>query len=856
MLNLRKINKIYETVDLKQQALKDVSISFRDSEFVSILGPSGSGKTTLLNIIGGLDHYTSGDLIINGVSTKQFKDNDWDRYRNHSIGFVFQNYNLITHQSVLSNVELALTISGIDKKERRNRAIRVLKKVGLGDHIHKLPNQLSGGQMQRVAIARALINNPDILLADEPTGALDTKTSIQIMKLLKEISLDKLVIMVTHNPDLASEYSTRIIKIQDGKIIDDSNEFHDKDKEASVKKRKSKKNYMSLFTALGLSLSNLRTKKTRTILTAFAGSIGIIGIALILSLSNGIQEYINRVEEDTLSSYPLSIEASSVDTGSLIESLVGKNSSNEKRDKNKIYSKNIMGDLFTTMTAKIKTNDLKTFKSYLESNSSRINEYSNDIQYGYDVTLNLYKEEDDDIVQVNPTTVFDSLGMNTTTYSNAYSSMMSQYDVWMELMNNDKLLQSQYDVLAGKWPSKINEVVLIVNDKNEISDYTLYSLGILSQDDLEKNFKKMVNGEEVHFERTSYDYNDLLHLSYKLLLNTDYYEKQGSIWLDRRDDEEYMKEKIKNATDIEIVGIIRPNEESVTSSGSSAGLIGYTHELMEYLINSIRDTEIAREQLEKPDINVFTNQKFDSGKKFDMSSLSMEEQMYLAGLSSEELAQIISNYTENASASYEDNLKKLGIASLDNPSEIKIYPKDFDSKESIIDEINQYNKNKEEDGHKEQVIEYSDLVGVLMSSVSSIVNVVSYVLIAFVAISLIVSSIMIGIITYISVLERTKEIGILRAIGASKKDISRVFNAETIIEGFISGILGILVTVLLNIPINIIIKNMVHIGHLSRLPIIGGIILVVISIFLTFVAGLIPSRIASKKDPVEALRTE
>ena len=856
MLELKKINKIYETEDLRQQALNMVSIRFRNSEFVSILGPSGSGKTTLLNIIGGLDQYTSGDLVIRGISTKKYKDNDWDKYRNHSIGFVFQSYNLIPHQSVLSNVELALTISGVSKVERRNKAIRVLKKVGLSEHIHKLPNQLSGGQMQRVAIARALVNDPDILLADEPTGALDTKTSVQIMKILKEISEDKLVIMVTHNPDLAKEYSTRIIKITDGKIVDDSHPFHKKDEVKEEKKRKSKKNYMSLKTALGLSFNNLKTKKTRTILTAFAGSIGIIGIALILSLSNGIQEYINRVEEDTLSSYPLSIEASSVDTGSLVESLVGKNNEKVKHEDGKIYSKNIMGDLFTAMTAKVKTNDLRTFKSYLESDKSHIKKYANDIQYSYDITLNLYKDNDEEIIQVNPTTIFDSLGMSTSSYSNAYSGMMSHYDVWTELMNNEKLLHSQYDIIAGSWPSNYNEVVLIVNDKNEISDYTLYTLGILSQKDLEDNFKKMVGGEDVHFEQTSYTLDELLHLSYKLVLNTDYYQKKGNVWVDQRDNDEYLKNVIKNATDIKVVGIVRPNEESVTSDSSASGLIGYSSSLTEYLINKVRDTEIAQEQLNNKEINVFTGKKFDTDKKFDMTSLSIEEQRYLAGLSGEELANVIRSYTENAGATYEDNLKKLGIVELDNPSEIRIYPKDFDTKEDIIEEIKTYNKNKEKNGNKEQVIEYSDLVGVLMSSVSSIVNVVSYVLIAFVAISLIVSSIMIGIITYISVLERTKEIGILRAIGASKKDISRVFNAETIIEGCISGVLGIVVTILLNIPINIIINNIVNISGLSKLPILGAFILIVISIFLTFIAGLIPSRFASRKDPVVALRTE
>lgn len=856
MLELNKINKVYTTDSLKQTALKDVSLRFREQEFVSILGPSGSGKTTMLNIIGGLDQYTSGDLIINGISTKEYKDNDWDRYRNHSVGFVFQSYNLIPHQSVLANVELALTISGVSKKERHNKAIKVLKKVGLGDHIHKRPNQLSGGQMQRVAIARALINDPDILLADEPTGALDTKTSIQIMALLKEVSKEKLVIMVTHNSDLANEYSTRIIKIQDGKIQDDSNPFNRQEQIEAGKKHKSKKNYMSLKTALSLSFNNLRTKKARTILTAFAGSIGIIGIALILSLSHGIQSYINRVEEDTLSSYPLSIEASSVDTGSLVESLAGKNTDIKNRDEDKIYSKNIMGDLFTSMTSQVKTNDLKSFKQYLESEDNNITKYTNDIQYSYDVQLNLYKSDTSEIIQVNPTTIFNSLGMDTSSYSTAYSSMMSSYDVWTELMNNTDLLKSQYDVVAGNWPTNYNEVVLIVNEQNEISDYTLYSLGILSQKDLEENFKKMTSGEEVEFESTSYTYDELLNLSYKLVLNTDYYEKQGNIWIDKKDDTEYMKKIIEASEEIKVVGIIKPNEESVTASNAASGMIGYTHDLTKHLINKINETDIAKEQLANSEINVFTGSTFSNNDKFDMSTLTSEQRDYFASLSSEQLATYIASYTKNASTTYEENLKKLGIVSLDSPSQIRIYPKDFESKENIITGITEYNEIQEKEDKKESVIEYTDLVGILMSSVTSIVNVISYVLIAFVSISLIVSSIMIGIITYISVLERTKEIGILRAIGASKKDIARVFNAETIIEGSISGVLGIIVTLLLNIPINMIIKHMVNISNIAKLPLAGAIILIIISIFLTFIAGLIPSSFASKKDPVEALRTE
>jgi len=854
LLELNKISKVYETDDLKQVALKDVSIRFRDSEFVSILGPSGSGKTTLLNIIGGLDQYTSGDLIINGISTREYKDNDWDRYRNHSVGFVFQSYNLIPHQSVLSNVELALTISGVSKKERRSRAIKVLKKVGLGDHINKRPNQLSGGQMQRVAIARALINDPDVLLADEPTGALDTKTGIQIMNLLKEISENKLVIMVTHNSDIANDYSTRIIKISDGKITSDSNSYKKTEKVISDTKHKSKKNYMSLKTALSLSFNNLRTKKARTILTAFAGSIGIIGIALILSLSNGIQSYIDKVEEDTLSSYPLTIEKTTMDTGSLISSLVEDSKGDKNRDKNRVYSLNIMGDMFTAMTSQVKTNDLKKFKEYLD-NSDEMKEYTNDIGYSYDVTMNLYKNDTEEIVQVNPTTIFNSLGMDTSGYSSAYSAMMSSYDVWVELMNNEELLKSQYDVVAGKWPSKYNEVVLIVNDNNEISDYTLYTLGILSQKDLEDNFNKMIDGEEVEFKETSYSFDELLDLEYKLILNTDYYDKKGNIWVNKKDDEKYMKNKIKEADTIKVVGIIKVNEEAVATAVSGSGMIGYSHDLTEHLINQINDSKIAKEQSGNKKINVFTNMEF-SDKKIDMNNLTVEQQKYFASMSSSELAEFIKNYSETAGASYEDNLKTLGIVELDNPSTINIYPKDFESKENIVSLIDDYNKKMEDNDEEESVIEYTDIVGVLMNSVTSIVNVVSYVLIAFVAISLIVSSIMIGIITYISVLERTKEIGILRAIGASKKDISRVFNAETIIEGSISGILGILVTLILNIPINMLIKHLVGISNISKLPLVGGVVLVIISIVLTFIAGLIPSSIASRKDPVVSLRSE
>lgn len=853
MLELKNISKIYVTEDLKQTALNNISIKFRKCEFVSILGPSGSGKTTLLNIIGGLDKYTSGDLIINSVSTKEYKDNDWDTYRNHSVGFVFQSYNLISHQTVLANVELALTLSGVSKEERRNRAIKVLRKVGLSEHITKKPNQLSGGQMQRVAIARALINDPDILLADEPTGALDTKTSIQIMNLLTEISKDRLVIMVTHNPELAEEYSTRIVKITDGKITDDSNKFDGIKEEKIGKKHKRKKNYMSFKTALGLSFNNLKTKKARTILTAFAGSIGIIGIALILSLSNGISEYINKVEEETLSSYPITIEDTVVDTSSLVNSLTEKENKDTEKEDNKIYSKNIMGDLFTTMTSQVQTNNLKEFKEYIESDKSNIKEYVNDIKYGYNVTMNIYKSDTSEkITQVNPTTIFSSLGMGN--YSSAYSEVMANYDVWTELMDNDEFLETQYDIVAGSWPKNYNEVVLVVSENNEISDYTLYTLGILSQDELKENFNKMTSGEEVSFESTSYTYDELLNLTYKLILNSDYYQKEGYIWIDKSNDTEYMKEVINNALEIKVVGIIKPSEESVATS--SSGLVGYTKELTEYLITKTNETEIVKEQLSNEKINVFTGKEFSEDKEFDMNSLSAQEKQYLASLDQNTLAEYIKTYTENANTTYETNLEKLGIASLDTPSTINLYPKDFNSKEEIKTIIENYNKEQEENNKEENVINYTDVVGILMNSVTSIVNVISYVLIAFVAISLIVSSIMISIITYISVLERTKEIGILRAIGASKRDISRVFNAETIIEGFVAGILGIIVTIILNIPINIIIKNIINISNISKLPLEGAIILIIISVILTFIAGLIPSKLASKKDPVVALRTE
>lgn len=849
MLELKNITKTYEVADSKQKALNKINIKFRQNEFVSILGPSGSGKTTLLNIIGGLDSYTEGDLIINGVSTKKYTDRDWDTYRNHRIGFVFQSYNLIPHQTALQNVELALTLSGIGKEERRKRSIAVLKKVGLESQMYKKPNQMSGGQMQRIAIARALVNDPDILLADEPTGALDSETSFQIMDLLSEIAKDRLVIMVTHNPELAVNYSNRIIKLLDGKITDDSNPFTGEDKEnkPSINKKKTSMNFK---TAFSLSLNNLLTKKGRTFLTAFAGSIGIIGIALILSLSNGIQEYINKTEEETLSSYPLTITKESVDMSSMIANFINNQDTEEYND-NEIHSVNIMGDIFTSMTSEITENNTKEFKKYLESDQTNIKDYVTDIQYTYNVTMNLYKNNKDEITRVNPTTIFDSIGMSTSGISSAYSSYLSNYNVFYEMLDNQELLEQQYDLVDGRWPTKYNEVVLTVDKNNRISDYTLYSLGILDQKDLKEQFNNMVAGKEVSFEKTSYKTEELLNLSFKLVLNTDYYKKEHGIWINKSNDQKYMAEILKDAQEIKIVGIIKPNEEAVVG-GSSYGMVGYTSELTEYLINQINESQITKEQLANPEKNVFTGTEFTTQTDFNLSDLSKEQLAYIESLSKEELALYMQNYSQNATSTYEENLSLLGITNLDEPDNIKIYPKDFDSKEKITSIIDKYNEDKKE----EEQITYTDIVGLMMNSVSTIVDTISSVLIAFVAISLIVSSIMIAIITYISVIERTKEIGILRAIGASKKDISRVFNAETLIEGLSAGILGILVTILLNIPINIVIKNIVNISNISKLPVNGAIILIIISVILTVIAGFIPAKIASKKDPVEALRTE
>ncbi len=856
MLELKKITKIYETEGYRQTALDNVSLNFRKNEFASILGASGSGKTTLLNIIGGLDSYTSGDLIINETSTKKYKDRDWDTYRNHRVGFVFQSYNLIPHQSVISNVELALTLVGISKSERKKRAKEVLEKVGLKDHIHKKPSQLSGGQMQRVAIARALINNPDIILADEPTGALDSETSVQIMNLLKEVAKEKLVIMVTHNPELAEEYSTRIIRLKDGKIIDDTNPYDGKvntslDKEK--KKAHEKKTSMNLKTALSLSLNNLMTKKGRTLLTAFAGSIGIIGIALILSLSSGVQNYINKVQEETLTSYPLTIERKSIDITSAMEDQnekMKKEEEERKKDKkDKVYSNNTLVDTLSLMSSQVQTNNLEQFKKYVEENKD-LKKYTSSIGYEYNLHLQLYKSDlSNGVVQVNPNTVLDNIGMGS-----AHENPFLMSDVFAKMFNNEDINSSMYEVVTGRLPKEYNEVVLLVNKDNEISDFTLYALGLKDQKELKEMFEKVKNGEKIESKQESYSYQDLVGLTFKLLLNSDYYEKENNLWIDKRENEEYLKKKLEEAEEIKVVGIIRPNEDSVVASTTTGGIF-YTNDLEKYVINKINESEVVKAQKENKDVNILTGISFHD-EEFSVDKLSMEQKMYLQSLSSEELADVITKYKEQSNKTYEDMLEELGSVDLEKPSAIYMYAKDFKAKDEIKDIIKDYNDKQKKDGKDSNVINYNDLVGMLMSSVTSIVDMISYVLIGFVSISLIVSSIMIGIITYISVLERTKEIGILRAIGASKKDVSRVFNAETFIVGLVAGMLGIIVTLLLNIPINAIIKEIAGVKGLSSLPMVGAIVLIAISVILTLIAGLIPSRIASKKDPVESLRSE
>lgn len=855
MLQCKNIIKDYVSGDEIVHALKGVSLSFREHEFVSILGQSGCGKTTFLNIIGGLDHYTSGDLIINGKSTKDYSDKDWDTYRNHQVGFVFQSYNLIMHQSVLSNVELALTLTGVNKEERRKRAIEALNKVGLSDQIHKKPTQMSGGQMQRVAIARAIVNNPDIILADEPTGALDSATSVQIMEILKEISKDKLVIMVTHNPQLADEYSSRIIRLKDGSLVSDSNPFNEQ--EMNVDMSVLKRPGMSFKMACSLSLNNLMTKKARTFLTSFAGSIGIIGIALIMSLSHGMQSYIDQMENDTMASYPIEIQANSSDMSTLMTTMMGMKKKTEEHTDSKIYSRPYVEDVLESLSSS-KKNNLSAFKSYIESSKGKeFRKTAKAIEYDYNLNLQVYNEKTDSgLVQVSPNGLLDKLGMSDMMSIQSQfmdSSAMTNDQVWLSLPESKKLRDDEYQLVEGKWPTNYNEVVLEVDENNEITDYALYSLGLLDQDELVKNYQKILNGETDKISKTnlkSYSVDDILNLKFRLVLNSDLYQKVNGLWINQSENESYMKDVVSKSPEIKVVGIIKPSESTV--SQPTMGGVYYTKAMEEYVTSKTENAQIVKEQKTNPNINIFTQTEFASGQKMSMSNLTNEQMMQLSSMSQEELMNYMNTYNENINATYDSNLTKLGVVDYSTPTKISLYASSFDGKEKLSDLITSYNKKQT----KSNVITYNDFIGTMLSSVTSVVNIISYVLIAFVSVSLIVSSIMIGIITYISVLERTKEIGILRSIGASKKDITRVFNAETFIIGLISGVLGILITLVLNVPISVVVENMTGVAHIAKLPVNGAVFLIFIDLVLTILAGLIPSKIASKKDPVEALRSE
>lgn len=873
MLQLNNITKDYISGDTVVNALKGISISFREHEFVSILGQSGCGKTTMLNIIGGLDRYTDGDLIIGGRSTKEFKDKDWDSYRNHKIGFIFQSYNLIPHQTVLSNVELALTLSGVSKTERRKRAVEALEMVGLGDQINKKPNQMSGGQMQRVAIARALVNDPDIILADEPTGALDSETSVQVMDILKKISDNKLIIMVTHNAELAEQYSSRIIRLLDGKVTDDTAPYEiPAGKEISPVAGaldKKEKVSMSFFTALSLSFKNLLTKKGRTFLTSFAGSIGIIGIALILSLSSGFQAYINRVQEDTVSTYPITIENESVDYSSMLNSMMGETGTVEDKEEGRIYAAPVMSQLVNTMSAEVKKNNLSELKKYLESPDCNIGDYVLDVQYQYDIPLNVYaKDYSGGINKVNPSTLYQDIwGVSDETMSSSLVSSFSNTDMWSQMIDNQDLLNSQYDLVAGSWPDNYNEVVVVADKNHQITDVSLYALGIRNSSEL-KNIMINLN-KQLDDKVSSYSYEDLLNLRFKVVLPSAYYryDEATGAYKNMSSSEDYVKQLIDNGIEVKVSGIIVAKDDAVATS--ITGVVGYTKNLVDYIVSENNKSDIVKAQLDNPDIDVLTGLPFstvDIDLTMDdinayISTLPKEQQKiisaYIANLSDDVIIEMFkSQIQQSSSNTYKSNIEALGYVTTDNPSKINIYAKDFESKDAISDIISAYNNKVKSEGNDSLEISYTDYIGLMMSSVSKVVDAISYVLIAFVSISLVVSSIMIGIITYISVLERTKEIGILRSIGASKHDISRVFNAETMIVGLVAGIIGIGFTLLLNIPINIIIKKFSGISGVAVLPLKGALILIAISVFLTLIAGLIPARVASKKDPVIALRTE
>ena len=883
MLTLSNIHKEYASGELRVEALKGVSLSFRKNEFVAVLGPSGCGKTTLLNIIGGLDRYTQGDLIIKGRSTREYKDADWDSYRNHSVGFVFQSYNLILHQTVLSNVELALTLGGVPAKERRRRAVQALERVGLGDQLNKKPNEMSGGQMQRVAIARALVNDPEILLADEPTGALDSETSVQIMDVLKEIATDRLVIMVTHNPELAAQYATRTIRLLDGRVTDDTMPFDGQDDMAQPPARTGATS-MHFGTALHLSLNNLMTKKGRTFMVALAGSIGIIGIALILSLSNGVNEYIKSVEEDTLAQYPLTIESETMNQSALLTAMMSASSGKDiPHEEGRVYSSNVMGDLMSAMVSEVNANDLPSFKAYLDG-SQEIADLTSSIAYEYGSTLRIYNRNAvGGVQQVQPSTVIDTM-TNSSMMSNAnalasmssmssLSQMTSMYNmnVFFELAGASVHRSGSYELLAGHMPQKYDELLLVVGEDDDISDTTLYTLGLRDQSEVQQLFMTLLTGSTVQTETISYSYDDLLNLTFTLVLPGNLYQEQGDgIYADISGDEAAMSQALDQGVTLHIAGIARSSSNSMISS-MMAGGVGYTHELVEYVVSANNETPAVKAQRAHPDTDIFTGINFSGGVDMEpsmemldtyLNSLPQEQQTAvraMIGMMSEEriLSMMRAEMAkQKTDATYESNLAKLNATNLDTPTQIKIYPIDFESKQRIVDLIEQYNAQMQAAGHEEGVIRYTDYVGSLMSSVTTIVDTISYVLIAFVSISLVVSSIMIGIITYISVLERTKEIGILRAMGASKGDVSRVFTAETLIIGLVAGFLGVLVTWLLTFPINALIHHLTQINAAAILPGGAAAILVAISMLLTILAGAIPSRMAAKKDPVVALRTE
>ena len=910
MLELINIKKTYGKDESAVHALKGISLKFRENEFVSILGQSGCGKTTLLNIVGGLDQYTSGDLVINNISTKDFTDSDWDTYRNHSIGFIFQSYNLISHQTVLANVELALTLSGISKNERRKRAVQALDKVGLRSQMNKRPNQLSGGQMQRVAIARALINNPDILLADEPTGALDSETSVQVMDLLKEIAKDRLVIMVTHNPELAEQYSTRIINLRDGNLVGDSNPYDGKmeqeewieyqSKRESLQKKK--KSSMSFWTAMSLSFNNLMTKKGRTFLTSFAGSIGIIGIALILAVSTGVDAYIKSIEETTMSSYPLQIQQNAMDPTAMMSSMMqaANNAENQKRDPHKVYSSQIMGQMLSMMSNSVATNNLKKFKEFLDNNPE-IHDLCTDIKYEYSPNFNMYLKQEDGTYKNSSKgmeQMYDSMGVTGTSKDmmismSALSGGMGNFNGWTELVGSIDHLKSEYELVDGRYPESTDEIVLIVDANNQISDYTLYVLGIRDfaeiQEYMEAAIKAQLTGTKVDFEipSTDYTFEEIYDFEFKVLLDSDHYVLEGDtikkLNTDYKSDNDILNQRLEDAMNLKIVGIIRPTEEGMGMA--NIGTIGYLTSLKEEIISKANESDVVKAQLKNKDVDLFTGIRFDS-EGYTMDSFPIIKELIqkypgidttfildaiVEELNMPYLKDIITQYVPTNAESlmnmiikklnedritdntYEGNLKALGYVDINNPTSISIYPKDFESKERVNAIIAEYNSQQSED---DKII-YSDTVAILMSSVTTIIDAISYVLIAFVAISLVVSSIMIGIITYISVLERTKEIGILRAIGASKRDIARVFNAETLFVGFVAGLIGIICSLGLIVIINIILYHYTGIANLQAvLEPVPAVILVVISMVLTFVAGLFPSKTASNKDPVIALRTE